>query len=157
MNQRGISSHVTYLRHSGVDFAGLRSPVLGPEIAHGRPARHTLRTSIGTASLAASDDLAHALAATPLYGIRFGGPTEPREQERAAATPVVTEHLREAAYQLELCSTLHHHVAHGIPQNVFSTAAAVPDPVQLNTKRYEALNALAKAGAEARPSGRPGR
>lgn len=153
MNQRGISLHVAYLRHLGVDFADLRSTVLGLEIAPGRPALHTLsalyyraqgmatrladqvssldgspntqvpgrresldalRAGVGTASLAASD-LAHALAATRLESIRFGGPTEHDEQfrgqERTEAVPVLTEHLQEAARQLELCSTVCRYVA----------------------------------------------
>lgn len=189
-----MSSHVAYLRHLGVDFADLRSTVLGLEIAPGRPALHTLsalyyraqgmatrladqvssldgspytqvpgsresldalRAGVGTASLAASD-LAHALAATPLESIRFGGPTEHDEQfrgqERTEAVPVLTEHLQEAARQLELCSTVCRYVAHGISEDLSPAAAPAPAPLpapaKLNTKQYEALDALAKGGAQ---------
>ncbi|MFJ4967016.1 hypothetical protein ACIP6P_31990 [Streptomyces sp. NPDC088729] len=114
-----------------------------------------LRAGVGTASLAASD-LAHALAATPLEGIRFGGPTEHDEQfrgqERTEAAPVLTEHLQEAARQLELCSTVCHYVAHGISKDLSPAAAPapapLPDPAKLNTKQYKALDALAKGGAQ---------
>ncbi|WP_405928126.1 hypothetical protein OG554_05405 [Streptomyces griseus] len=125
MNQPDSSALVACFQGLGVDFAGLRSTVLGLEIAPGPPARHTLSALFYRA--------------------------------QGMATRLAAQHLRVAAHQLELCSTVCRHVAHGISRKVSSTAAAVPDTVQLNTKWYGTLNALAKAGAGARPSGRSGR
>ncbi|MFD4022239.1 hypothetical protein ACFWRV_01790 [Streptomyces sp. NPDC058576] len=66
--------------------------------------------------------------------------------------PVLTEHLQEAARQLELCSTVCHYVAHGISKDISPAAAPAPAPLpapaKLNTKQYEALDALAKGGAQ---------
>ncbi|MGW3835104.1 hypothetical protein [Streptomyces microflavus] len=129
-----------------------------------RESLDALRAGVSTASLAASD-LAHALAATPLEGIRFGGPTEHdeqfRDQERNEAVPVLTEHLQEAARQLELCSTVCHYVAHGISKDLSpaaaSASASLPAPSKLNTKQYEALDAFTKGGAQLEVRGRRAR
>ncbi|MFD8114363.1 hypothetical protein [Streptomyces microflavus] len=125
------------------------------QVPGSRESLDALRAAIGTASLAAAD-LAHALAANPLDGTRFGGRSEHdarfRDQEHAEAAPVLAEHLREAARQLELCSTVCHYVAHGISKDVFPAAAqppaSLPAPAKLNTKQYEALGSLAKGGAQ---------
>ncbi|MFD3415314.1 hypothetical protein [Streptomyces cyaneofuscatus] len=70
------------------------------QVPGSRESLDALRAAIGTASVAAAD-LAHALAASPLYGTSFGGPgandAQFHEQQRAEAAPVLAEHLHEAA------------------------------------------------------------
>ncbi|MFE5647557.1 hypothetical protein ACFQ8Q_00340 [Streptomyces cyaneofuscatus] len=122
------------------------------QVPGSRESLDALRAAIGTASLAAAD-LAHALAANPLDGTRFGGRSEHdarfRDQEHAEAAPVLAEHLQEAARQLDLCSTICHYVAHGITEDTRQAPEAVvlPAPVRLNSEEHEALSALAKGGA----------
>ncbi|MEV3898402.1 hypothetical protein [Streptomyces anulatus] len=122
------------------------------QVPGSRESLDALRAAIGTASVAAAD-LAHALAANPLYGTSFSGPgtndAQFHEQQRMEAAPVLAEHLQESALQLDLCSTVCHYVAHGIARDTAPEAAAValPSPVKLNSEQYEALAALAKGGA----------
>lgn len=120
------------------------------QVPGSRESLDALRAAIGTASVAAAD-LAHALAATPLYGTSFGGPgandAQFHEQQRSEAAPVLSQHLQEAAQQLDLRPTVCHYVAHGITRDTAPEAVALPSPAKLTSEQYEALAALAKGGA----------
>ncbi|MEU4030535.1 hypothetical protein [Streptomyces anulatus] len=124
------------------------------QVPGSRESLDALRAAIGTAALASSDIAqALALAANPLQGTRLGGPSEHeaqfRDHDHAAAAPVLTEHLQQAAHHLELCSTICHYVAHGITKDTTAVpeTTALPAPAKLNAEQYEALTALAHGGA----------
>ncbi len=120
------------------------------QVPGSRESLDALRAAIGTASVATTD-LAHALAANPLYGTFSGGPgandAQFLEQQHAEAAPVLARHLHVAAQQLDLCSTVCHYVAHGIAGDTAPAAVALPSPVKLASEQYEALAALARGGA----------
>ncbi|MFE3389512.1 hypothetical protein [Streptomyces anulatus] len=120
------------------------------QVPGSRESLDALRAAIGTASVAAAD-LAHALAANPLYDTSFSGPgandAQFHEQQRTEAAPVLSEHLQESAQQLDLCATVCHYVAHGITRDTAPEAVTLPSPVKLTSEQYEALAAMAKGGA----------
>ncbi|MEU9155117.1 hypothetical protein AB0D59_32300 [Streptomyces sp. NPDC048417] len=108
--------------------------------------------SVAVASSLAGNDLASALIANPYDGAPFPGyPADDaatRTARHTAAIPKMTEHLADAAHQLDLSATGCHYVAAGITRDldaareetVSAQAAAVP---ALTRTQYDALKALA--------------
>ncbi|MEU9411690.1 hypothetical protein AB0E08_39165 [Streptomyces sp. NPDC048281] len=111
--------------------------------------------SVAVASTLAGNGLAGALLANPYDGAPFPGypadDTTTHTARHTTAVPEMTEHLADAAHQLDLSTTGCHYVATSITQDrdatredtVSAQAAAVP---ALTRTQYDALKALALGG-----------
>lgn len=125
--------------------------------------RSSLETlaSVVSSALLAGTDLAGALYANPYEGAAFAGQLVDegavRKARHAEATPVMAEHIADAAHQLDLRATACHFVASGISRDLAAAicTTAVPSqqqeaPQKLSARQYAALQALAKGGGQVR-------
>jgi DNA-binding MarR family transcriptional regulator len=110
-----------------------------------------LLASVVSSSSLAGTDLAHAVLANPYKGAQYAGyPADSeaiRTTRHANAIPQMTEHLDDAAHQLDLSATGCHYLAHGITKDLASAqdhhAAAGPS---LTPTQHDALAALKNGG-----------
>ncbi|KPI25142.1 hypothetical protein OV320_8347 [Actinobacteria bacterium OV320] len=108
------------------------------------------------ASSLAGNDLANALFANPCEGAQFPGYPADDEAVRTVrhteAIPRMTEHLGDAAHQLDLSATGCHYLAHGITEDLTSmqdhraaSAQQTTGPA-LTAAQYDALMSLLGGG-----------
>lgn len=116
-----------------------------------RPSLEALASVVLAASLAASD-LACALEANPMEGAAFPGPptdeTAVRKARHAEAVPAMTEHLADAAHQLDLAHTGCYYLASGITRDLKQYAEqnqATPAP-KITDSQYAVLARLFAGG-----------
>ncbi|MFD8550139.1 hypothetical protein ACFV08_00715 [Streptomyces fradiae] len=101
--------------------------------------RHALDTLAAAVSAASSGTtcLTQAIAANPLDGAGFPGPPADentiRQTRNAEAVPLVTEHLADAASDLELAATCCAYVASGIADAVQASPAHTRTPAPAAT------------------------
>jgi hypothetical protein len=112
-----------------------------------RPSLEALASVVLAASLAATD-LALALEANPLEGAAFPGPPADeaavRKARHAKAAPAMTEHLTEAAHQLDLAHTGCYYLASGITRDLkqhAETSQQTPAP-KITDGQYSVLARL---------------
>ncbi|MEU9413014.1 hypothetical protein AB0E08_45955 [Streptomyces sp. NPDC048281] len=111
--------------------------------------------SVAVASTLAGNDLASALSVNAYDGAPFPGypadDASTHTARHAAAIPKMTEHLADAAHQLDLSATGCHYVATGITQDRDATREETVSPQAasapaLTRTQYDALKVLALGG-----------
>ncbi|MFE0380162.1 hypothetical protein ACFW1M_32420 [Streptomyces inhibens] len=126
-------------------------------VSGSRQALNALGAVVSGASQA-SCDLAHALAATPLDSIGFGGPHQDEEGIRnfrhTRAVAEVAGHLADAAHRLDVCESACQYLATDIARDLERASTYTRQGPKISPTQYEALTSLAKGGATMQTRGR---